>query len=83
MGVPTVVQWVKDPALLQAAALVADSAQIPCCWWLWLDCSCWTHSPGTSICHRCIKKKKRKKQRQFILNPSLFPSKKYLFFYFL
>ena len=29
-------KWVKDPALLQAAAQVADAAWIPrCCLWLW------------------------------------------------
>ena len=25
-------QWVKDPALQQAVALVADETQIQCCW---------------------------------------------------
>ena len=30
-SIPGLVQWVKDPVLLQAAALVADAAWISCC----------------------------------------------------
>ena len=57
-------QWVKGPALLQAAAYVTDVV------WIWhccgcgegLSCSCdWTPSLGNSTCHRCGPEKKKKK----------------------
>ena len=57
-------QWVKDLALLWAVVYVADMAWILCC------CGCgagWQHgsnstpSLGTSICHECGSRKRKKK----------------------
>ena len=63
-SIPGLTQWVKDPVLPQAVAKIADVAQIKCC------CGCgvgWHYSSnstpglGSSICHRCGSKKKKKK----------------------
>ena len=63
-GVPIVAQWVKDLVLLQAGAYIADAAQIWCCCGIGLSCSS-DSIPGlvTSICHRCVHKKKNKQKK--------------------
>ena len=62
--IPGLAQWVKDQALLQAAAQVANAA------WIWHCCGCGedqqlhsdsTPSLGTSICHKYGHKKKNEK----------------------
>ena len=60
-SVPGLAQWVKDPASPQAAAKVADVAQIRSC-----GCdptpSCSSDldpGPGTSTCHECAIKRKK------------------------
>ena len=67
LGIPTVVQWVKNPTLLQlwhrlqmwlgsciamAVVYVRSSNSDP------------TLSPGTSICLRCSPKKKKRKKKK-------------------
>ena len=60
-SISSLIQWVKDPVLLQAVAVVVDVA------WIWHYCGCGvgpscsfdlTPSPGTSICRRYGHKKK-------------------------
>ena len=50
---PGLVQWANDLALLQAAEWVIDVAWVQC----YCDCGV---GLGTSICHRCSRKKKKK-----------------------
>ena len=58
---PGLAQWVKDLALLQAAAYVTDVAWIPHCCGCGYGCSSGlTPGPETSICHGCDPKKKKK-----------------------
>ena len=75
-SIPGLAQWVRDLALLQAAAWVADVTRLQCC------CSCgiglsfssdWTASWGTSICHWCSPKK-NKGLRTWV---DIFPKKTY------
>ena len=60
-SIPSVAQWIKYPALLQATVYVADAA------WIWCGCGCGlglscssdsTSRLETSMCHRCGSKKK-------------------------
>ena len=47
--IPGLVQWVKDPALLQAVEYIADAAQILCCYGCGIGPSCSSNpnaSPG-------------------------------------
>ena len=58
-------QWVKGQVMPQAAVRVTDAAQIWCC------CGCGsdvTPSPGTSICHKCGPKKKKKRKQKYVYN---------------
>ena len=55
-SIPGLAQWVKDLALPQAVAQVADAARIPCFSGCDIGLSCSfnsTPSLGTSICCRC------------------------------
>ena len=64
---PALVQWVKEPALLQATLQVMDAAWIQCCSGCGMSLSYssnLTPSQGTSVCHRCSHKKREKKKMQ-------------------
>ena len=71
-------QWVKDLALLPAAAYIADVAQIRCCHGCCIGLSCSSNSTPslkTSMCCRCGHKKKKIKKQSFLsplTTPSLF-----------
>ena len=79
LGVPFVAQQVKDPTLslrlwVQPLALLSG-LRIWCCYKLWhrshmqlrSSVATLTPGPGTSLCHRCFCKKK-KKEKRFINN---------------
>ena len=70
--IPSLAQWVTEPALLQPSEQVTDAARIWCCRGCSIDPSCrsyWTPGPGTSICCRCSCKKLNKNQNKNPQNP--------------
>ena len=70
-SIPGLAQWVKDLALLQAAAQITDAAGIWCCYCCGLSCS-FDSVPclGTSICHRCSPKKKKREKKTVNISKS-------------
>ena len=62
-------QWVKDPVLLQAAAWVPEAPRIWYCHGCGAGPSC-SSGPGTSICPRFSRKKKRRRKHQYLLKGS-------------
>ena len=64
-SIPDLAHWIKDLALLQAAAWITDVARIPCGCGCGIGSSCSSDSTphlGISIWHRCSPKKKKKKK---------------------
>ena len=66
-SMPGLSQWVKDPALPQAAAQITDMAWISCC----CDCGCgqklhlqFNPWPRNLISCRCSPKKKKEKKKE-------------------
>ena len=66
--IPGLSQWVEDPALLQAGHRC--SLNLASLWlWCWLQLQLWLlPSLGTSICHMCSHKKKRKEKGMHVIN---------------
>ena len=60
-SIPGLPQWVKETALPQASAQIVDAARI----WHCCGCGCGRQTPslGTSICHTCGPKKKKKTKK--------------------
>ena len=61
--IPGLAQWLKDLALPKSAAQIPNVAKICCCCGCGIGLSCSSNSTphlGTSICHRCSHKNKKK-----------------------
>ena len=64
-SIPGLIQWVKDPEMLEAVVWVSDAAQILPCSGYDVGLSCNSNlipSPGTSLCHRSSPKEKKEKE---------------------